>query len=141
MSQQKIDKFISNMNAINATNVQEVLKETYTEDIHFIDPVRSINGIENLTHYFSTLYNSVNKCHFTLNNSLSQDEQHSLQWVMKLQHQKIAKNQEIVIEGASFIKYDKDKIIYHQDYYDLGALIYEKLPVLGVVIKKVRNAI
>ena len=60
---------------------------------------------------------------------------------MRLQHKKIGKNQPIELDGASFIEFHNNKVCYHRDYYDLGALVYEHIPILGSVIKKVRHAI
>ena len=141
MSEERIDQFISDMNSLNFENVQDVLSNVYSDHINFVDPVKNINGIANLTSYFQNLYSRVNKCHFTLNNYISNGQRYSLQWVMQLQHKKVAKNQEIVLEGASFIQFADGKILYHHDYYDLGALVYERLPILGTVVKKVRHAI
>ena len=141
MSQQLIDKFISSINSLNHNNVRDVLPATYTDDVIFMDPVKTINGLDELTRYFESLYKRVNKCHFTLNNYLPNINNHSLEWEMHLQHQKISRNQEIKLDGASFIEFTGAKVSYHRDYYDLGALVYEHLPILGLVIKKVRHAI
>ena len=141
MSQRLIDQFLARINSLNHGNAKEVLHATYTEDVKFIDPVKTINGLNELTHYFENLYKRVDKCHFTLNNYLPNSHNHSLEWVMHLQHQKISKQQEIQLDGASFIRFYDEKVCYHRDYYDLGALVYEHLPILGSVIKKVRHAI
>ncbi len=141
MSQQLIDQFLSSINSLSYENAREVLQETYTEDVKFVDPVKTINGLDELTHYFENLYKRVDKCHFILSNYLPNTHHYSLEWVMHLQHQKISKNQEIHLDGASFIQFNGEKVSYHRDYYDLGALVYEHLPILGSVIKKVRHAI
>ena len=141
MSDEKIKNFVSNINSLTSTNVREVLESTYSKDIDFIDPVRSIAGLEKLTEYFQTLYSRVESCQFTISNQIQDQQEFSLQWNMQLRHKGIAKNRPIVIDGASFLKFEKDKVSYHQDYYDLGALVYERLPILGKIVKKVRNAI
>jgi hypothetical protein len=141
MSQQRIDQFLKRINSLNYHNVKGVLQATYTEDVKFVDPVKTINSLDELTKYFENLYKRVNKCHFILNNYLPNSHSHSLEWVMHLQHQKISKNQEIHLSGASFIQFDGERVCYHRDYYDLGALVYEHIPILGSVIKKVRHAI
>lgn len=141
MSSTQIEQFISKMNSIQHKNAKRVLDEIYTEDIVFIDPVKSISGLNDLTKYFEDLYKSLTSCHFTLTNHLENNHRYSLEWVMRLQHKKISNNQEIEINGASFIKFHEDKICYHRDYYDLGALVYERIPILGSVIRKVRHAI
>ena len=141
MSKQLIDQFLTNINSLDYGNVKDVLQATYTDDIKFVDPVKTINGLDDLTKYFENLYKRVNKCHFSLSSYLLNAHNHSLEWVMRLQHHKISNNHEIHLDGASFIQFSGDKVCYHRDYYDLGALVYEHIPILGSVIKKVRHAI
>lgn len=141
MNKDCIDQFLASINSINHDNAKEILHATYTENIQFVDPVKTINGLDELTHYFEDLYKHVSKCQFILNNYIPHTDNHSLEWVMHLQHQKISKSREIQIDGASFLQFDGDKVCYHRDYYDLGAMVYEHLPILGSVIKKVRHAI
>ena len=141
MSASKINNFVDKINSIESSNAAIVLPEIYTDRVNFIDPVKSINGLSELTSYFESLYENLSVCHFTLSNHIPNNEQHSIEWVMRFQHKKIAKNKPIEIEGASFIKFENDKVCLHRDYYDLGALVYEHMPVLGSVIKRVRNAI
>jgi hypothetical protein len=41
--------------------------------------------------------------------------------------------------GMSHVRYDaKGKVIFHQDYWDTGA-VYEKIPVMGAVIRWIKN--
>lgn len=141
MSNKIIDQFLKSINSLNHENAKDVLQKTYTEDVKFVDPVKTIDGLDELTKYFEDLYKRVDKCQFILSNCLPNSHHYSLEWVMSLQHQKISKNEEIHLDGASFIKFNGEKVCYHRDYYDLGALVYEHLPILGSVIKKVRHAI
>ena len=141
MSTFKINDFIDEINSINHANAKQVLSKIYTNDVIFVDPVKSIDGLENLTEYFEDLYKSLSSCHFTLKNHTLNDHQHSIEWLMRFQHKKIGNNLPLELEGASFIKFKDEKVCYHRDYYDLGALVYEHIPILGSVIKKVRHAI
>jgi len=141
MSQQKLDKFIISMNSINYNNANKILSTIYTDDVEFVDPVKTIRGLDELTNYFEKLYKSVDKCQFILNNHISNKNSHSLEWMMNLQHKKISKNREIQVDGISSIQYQGDKVCYHRDYYDLGAMVYEHLPLVGTIIKKIRHAI
>ncbi len=140
MDNTQIKNFVDNMNSLTSSNVSEVLEEIYTNEIEFIDPVKDINGLDDLTCYFANLYKSVNHCHFTINNYIPNGNQHSIEWEMKLKHQRLAKNKEITLDGASFIRFKNNKVCYHRDYYDLGALIYERIPILGLAVRTVRNA-
>ena len=140
MDNQLINHFVDNINSLSSKNIDEKLREIYTEEIEFIDPVKDINGLDKLTEYFNNLYKSVDHCHFTIVNHISNSDTHSIEWQMNLKHQRLDKKNEIVLEGSSFIRFDNDKVCYHRDYYDMGALIYERLPILGSAVKTVRNA-
>jgi hypothetical protein len=46
------------------------------------------------------------------------------------------------VPGGTLIKIDKfEKIIFHRDYFDAGAMLYEQIPLLGRVIKWVKQKI
>ena len=141
MMTERTTQFIDNINALEASNIRDILARTYTNDVVFVDPVKKIEGIEALNFYFEKLYHSVNHCKFELSSSLLNDQYESLQWIMHLRHKKIKSGNDIYLDGASFIEYRDNKVCYQKDYYDLGALIYEQIPILGSVVKKVRNAI
>ena len=141
MSSAQIEKFLESMNSIQHDNAKRMLANIYTEDIVFIDHIKSIQGLKNVTKYFEDLYQNVTSCHFTLTSHLQDNHHYSLEWVMHLQHKKISNNQKIELNGASFIEFKDDKICYHRDYYDVGALIYERIPILGSVIRTVRRAL
>ncbi len=141
MSNARVHKFVEDINSINGSNAQQVLSEIYTNDVVFIDPVKEVNGLTDLTTYFEALYKSLSACHFTISNYTQNEENNSIEWVMRFQHKSIANNKPIELDGASFIEYKNGKVCLHRDYYDLGAMLYEHIPVLGSVIRKVRSAI
>jgi hypothetical protein len=41
------------------------------------------------------------------------------------------------VRGVSHLKIS-DKIDYHEDFYDMGAMLYEQLPLLGSVTRWLR---
>jgi hypothetical protein len=141
MNTSQIEQFIHCINSLEHKNISKILSNIYTDDVVFIDPVRSISSLPNLIQYFESLYQSVTACEFTLTSHLPNSHRDSLEWVMRLQHKKISNNRIIQLDGASFIEFKNEKVCYHRDYYDLGALVYERIPIIGTVIKKVRNAI
>jgi len=141
MKNTDVTQFVLNMNALDTSDIKDVLAQTYSADVKFIDPVKEIDGLSDLTNYFEHIYKNVSKCQFTLNSNVSAGQGHSLQWLMTLQHQKISKHKAIHLDGASFLKYENNKVCYQRDYYDMGAMVYEHLPLIGQVIKKIRHAI
>jgi len=101
----------------------------------FVEDINSING-SNAQQVLSEIY--TNDIVFI---DPVKEVNDSIEWVMRFQHKNIANNKLIELDGASFIEYKNEKVCLHRDYYDLGAMLYEHIPVLGSVIRKVRSAI
>jgi hypothetical protein len=45
----------------------------------------------------------------------------------------------ITLDGTTQLGVKDDIIVYHKDYYDLGEMVYEHVPLLGFVIKKIKG--
>ena len=61
-------------------------------------------------------------------------------WTMTYRHPKLHKGkQDIRVEGVSLLQWKDGKIIRHQDIFDAGTMLYEHIPVLGWMIKKLKE--
>ena len=114
------------------------LSDLYCADIVFKDPLHELSGLEQLKGYFSSMNNGLELCDFVFDESCCVDNGGVawLKWTMNYRHKKLASGKPLSLEGASVIRY-QEKITYHEDFYDLGAMIYQQVPVLGFVVKKV----
>jgi hypothetical protein len=114
------------------------LTRIYDDDVIFIDPVHKLTGLPTLEGYLSKIYKNVESCRFHYTDEMLLDGRGSVRWLMHLQHPKLNGGQEIAVKGATFIEYD-ERITFQEDYYDLGALLYEHIAVLGTTVKFVKN--
>ncbi len=123
------------------SNSLDELYELYSSDVYFEDPVHAIQGITALKNYFEKLFANVEKCQFRFHNSILEKDKLCLYWTMTLQHKSLNRGQKIFVEGSSFLKVRDDKVYYHRDYFDLGNMLYENIPLLGSVVKRVKKGI
>jgi ketosteroid isomerase-like protein len=134
-----VEKFLNTYNKLNANNLQ-LLADIYTEDIWFIDPAHEIRGLARLTDYFATLYTNISSIQFQFNHHLRVAEGGYVQWQMDFCHPRLQGGRDIVVEGASYLRFhETGKVSYHRDYFDLGAMLYERLPLLGRIIIAVKR--
>ena len=115
------------------------LLEIYAEDVCFEDPIHGIQGLEALGDYFEKLFTNVEKCRFKFHRSVVSTDGMFFSWTMMLNHRSIKRGQLIRVEGSSYLKYRDGKIYYHRDYFDLGAMVYENIPLLGPLIRAIRG--
>jgi len=124
-------------NNLNATNTN-VLEQIYSEDLIFEDPAHKIQGLKNFQLYCQNLYQRVNKCKFQFHNVEYFSGGAILEWTMLLQHPSLNRGNEFSVAGVSIIKFN-DKIYSHRDYFDLGAMLYEQLPLFGSMTKFIKR--
>ena len=120
-------------------NNLETLRQIYSEDVSFEDPAHGIQGIDTLITYLRSLYQNLESCQFKFHKEVTSGEDIFLTWTMFIRHKKIHRGQTIRVEGASYLKTRGDKIFYHRDYFDLGAMVYENVPLLGGVVRQIKN--
>lgn len=131
-----VDTFKNGFNQLSAESLH-LVEDIYAPDIHFIDPIHEIKGIEPLKKYFANLYDGVVYCQFDFAPEIRGEAEATIPWVMNLEHGTFQKGKRVAVPGISHIRFE-DKVIYHRDYFDLGKLIYERVPVLGAVIRKIK---
>lgn len=61
-------------------------------------------------------------------------------WTMTLQAGGLNGGDPVVVPGSSYLRFgDSDNlVVYHRDYFDMGQLVYEHVPLLGRVIGHVK---
>lgn len=116
-----------------------LIPEFYAEDVEFVDPVGKIKGSKNITKYYENMYKNVKSIKFEFSNFVESGDMVVGVWKMTLVTDKLNGGEPIAVDGNSVIKFKDGKAIYHRDYFDMGAFVYENVPVLGFVVKKIKD--
>lgn len=121
---------------------EQDIRDLYADDVVFIDPVTRHYGIQGVIHYFMNLLGNVESCTFTLHDTLTvapnpNEFSWTVNWTMTLTLK--GKSTTTTLDGVTLLKSDGEKITYHRDFYDIGQMVYEHIPVLSWVIKKIKR--
>ena len=122
-----------------STDNLALLHDIYAEDITFIDPMHHIQGFEKLEQYFASLYTNLTSCEFHIEDVFYQDSSAAIYWTMRYCHPKLNKGKPVTVQGHSKLSGRGNKVVYHRDYLDLGAMIYENIPVVGGVVRFIKH--
>ena len=133
-----VEKFINVYGALTFETL-DTLDEIYDDSVVFTDPFHEICGIENLRNYFYGLYRNVERIDFTFHTPLLSRNRAFLEWEMVYRHKKTG-NKDILVRGGSVLEFRK-KIISHRGYFDAGEMLYEHLPLLGYLVRKVKAGV
>ncbi len=128
--------------AFNSFSLQNIgaLNEFYSEDVEFCDPIKKITRLENLKHYYIELYKNVKSIRFDFHNFVESENQVACEWVMKISVKNLNSAKPYEVSGSSFFKFDlHEKVIFHRDYFDVGQMVYEKIPLIGTAVALIRS--
>jgi steroid Delta-isomerase len=111
------------------------MADIYTPDAHFKDPFNQVQGVPAITGIFAHMFESLDSPRFQIRDALVQDDQCFLSWDFCFRMKRFNRNEQ-VIRGGSHLKLAADgRISNHRDYWDAAEELYEKLPVLGGLMR------
>jgi len=122
------------------TDTLRDLSTIYSPGVIFKDPVHQINGLAELSNYFAGLCDPEMQCEFEITNEIATSNQAFFQWKMRYRHPRLKAGQPLILDGGTLIKFNT-QIVYHEDFYDMGAMIYQHVPLLGWAVKKINARI
>ncbi len=131
-------RFTDFYRTLNMDSLQ-VLDQVYHSEVTFKDPVTSHQGILALNGYFKNLLAGCEQCSFQTHDQQFTDLRGFVDWTMTFRSPRLNGGRSIDVDGSSVLRIRDDRIDYQRDYYDLGAMVYEQLPVLGSVIRHIRG--
>ncbi len=116
-----------------------MIKDIYSVDIEFSDPMHTIKGLDHLLQYFDQLYTNLQSCSFVIDNAIHNENSAAIYWTMEFVHPQLNRGRVVIVEGSSLLKAKDGKVCFHRDYLDVGAMLYEHVPVVGRIIKAIKS--
>jgi len=111
------------------------LSQIYTDDVWFKDPFNEVQGLEQVSHIFTHMFEQVDAPRFVVTHSVLQDDQAFLTWDFLFRMRRFSDDEQC-IRGATHVRFASDgRVAYHRDYWDAAEELYEKLPVLGSLMR------
>ncbi len=133
-----LEEFKQAYQTMDATNI-ELIESIYSQNVIFEDPFHKVEGLINLKDYFKRLYQNIEKIEFEFSDQIEEQTGKLITWTMRLTHPKLNSGKPFLLQGATHLKINKqNKIEFHKDYFDGGAMLYEKLPIIGRIIKQIK---
>ncbi|RTE87322.1 MULTISPECIES: nuclear transport factor 2 family protein [Gammaproteobacteria] len=118
-----------------------MLPDIYDVNIIFQDPVQKVEGLDALKSYFQHGLANAKRCTFDIQETTVVKNTVFLVWTMTLEHPKLNGGKFFSIDGTSrLITNDNGtKVVFHRDYFDLGAMLYEQIPIVSSVIRAIKK--
>ena len=111
------------------------LSELYAEDAWFKDPFNEVRGTAAIRAIFEHMFDSLDQPRFVVRDVLAEGDQCFVGWDFLFRMKRFDRREQC-IRGASHLKLTADgRIAWHRDYWDAAEELYEKLPVVGGLMR------
>jgi steroid Delta-isomerase len=111
----------------------------YADQAYFKDPFNEVRGLDHIEAIFRHMFVQLRAPRFVVREVVAQGDQAFLTWDFLFEMPRMGAGQQC-IRGASHLRFDADgKVGYHRDYWDLAEELYEKLPVLGGLMRYLKR--
>jgi hypothetical protein len=114
----------------------------YTQDAYFKDPFNEVNSLDDIQRIFRHMFASLNEVKFNVSETIAQDSGVVLVWDFTFRIKKYKPEILQRIRGVSHIRFNAEgKVNYHRDYWDTAEELYEKLPVVGALMRWLKKRV
>ncbi len=136
-----IEQFKTFNSDFSTNNLIQNTKVVYAEDVYFRDPFKEIHGEPEFEKYLLRGGDAVSEFSMEWLDVSEHDGNYYFRWIMSVKLKRDAKDKPAGrTTGISHVRFGPDgKVIFHQDYFDGAAFLYEKIPVLGAEIRFIKK--
>ncbi len=138
MNDARVARIVAFFEAFAPTDVAR-LAEFYTADASFEDPFNEVRGTGAIAHIFGHMFVALEAPRFVVHDVVVQGDDCFLTWDFRFRMRRMGPGEQ-TIRGASHLKLAADgRIAVHRDYWDAAEELYEKLPVVGGLMRWLRR--
>ncbi|CAN5156585.1 nuclear transport factor 2 family protein [soil metagenome] len=115
-----------------------VMGGLYTDGAFFKDPFNEVTGLPAVQRIVAHMFSALDAPRFQVLSAMVDGDQCFLTWDFLFRMKGQARERRI--HGSSHLRFAADgRIDYHRDYWDAAAEFYEKLPLLGALLRWIKQ--
>lgn len=135
-----MERFRGFFGDLKEESIRSKIREVYAEDVWFNDTLKSIRGVEELESYLVEAARNVASCKVEFDEVVHAPSGTYVRWRMDILFKRLRKGEVQRSIGVTFLRFDeRGRVAYHQDYWDSGHNLFEKIPLLGSGIRAVKK--
>lgn len=130
----RIARIVQRFESLGEADVAR-LAEIYTPDAAFKDPFNEVRGTDAIAAIFRHMFEALDGPRFVVRDIVVEGDQCFLTWDFLFRMKRFRRDEQC-IRGGSHLKLAADgRIALHRDYWDAAEELYEKLPVVGGLMR------
>ena len=112
------------------------LDALYAPQAYFKDPFNEVRGLAGIRQIFSHMYEALEQPRFVVTSCIVDGAQCFLTWDFNFRFKSYDRLTVQTVRGGSHLTFNADGLLdFHRDYWDAAEELYEKLPVVGGLMR------
>ena len=118
------------------------LAECYAPDAAFKDPFNEVRGVPAIAAIFRHMFVSLHEPRFVVTARVQQGDEAFLCWDFHFRFRRSGPAGLQTLRGATRLRFDtQGRVVLHRDYWDAAEELYEKLPLLGGLMRWLKRRV
>lgn len=137
MTQEKLSHFFETLHEHTSIKAYKMI---YDDAVVFKDPFNKVEGIDAVYNIFAHMYKNLDAPRFVITEYVGTQHTVYVRWDFIFTFR--GEKRENRFEGVSRLELNAEgKVISHTDYWDAAEHIYEKMPILGALLRFIKRKI
>lgn len=142
--EQTLQSVVEFFERLQPSDVQRIA-EFYTSDAQFKDPFNDVQGVPAIEHIFRHMFETLDAPRFVITQQVQQGTQCFVTWDFLFAMPRMNHGATQTIRGATHFvlreEADGWRVAVHRDYWDAAEELYEKFPVVGGLMRWLKNRV
>lgn len=132
-----LDAYVRFLESLDESSLPAI--ERYcAPDVIFRDPFNDVVGVERYRRVLAKMFEDLDTFCFTVITRSRVGEEAFLRWRFEYRIKPGTPWQ--IIQGMTHLRLDaQGRVAFHEDYWDPASQLYERVPILGWVLRKIRR--
>lgn len=118
------------------------LRALVAADVRFKDAFNDVRGVDRMVRVLKKMFEDASEVRFEMAEQACIGDLCFIRWHFWCRPRRFARGQPWHIEGVSAVRFDDHgKVVEHIDYWDAAEQIYERLPMLGLLLRRIRRGL
>lgn len=116
------------------------IDQFYALQAYFKDPFNEVNSVIDIRRIFQDMFVHVINPRFVVHTAIEQGKQAFIAWDFLFEMHRFKKGETQCVRGSSHLQFnDEGKVTFHRDYWDAAEELYEKIPMLGGLMRLIKK--
>ena len=112
------------------------LADIYAPEARFKDPFNEVQGLAEIERIFAHMFVALDSPHFIVTERIVQDNKCFLAWDFRFHFRRFDTTSWQTVRGGTHLVFnDAGLVTLHRDYWDAAEELYEKLPLVGGLMR------